>query len=180
MSEHSNTPTPLRARRQGQRLTAEQRKVAQERFLEAFGNTANVRAACLKAGIDRSTVYRWQEVDETFGFRFKQAEAAANDLIRAALWRRGVDGVDRYVISQGKLVYVKNEKGEMVPLKEKEYSDSLLALLAKARMPEFRDKSSVDVNASIHGTVQHVRKLHALSDEELDLLEQLAAKAQEG
>lgn len=144
MSEQINTTTPQRTRRRGQRMTDKERKAAQEKFLKTFSETANVRAACKEAGIDRSQVYRWQEHDEIFGFKFRQASEEANDLIRAALWRRGLHGIERYVISQGKLVYGPDGK----PLTEREYSDNLLALLAKARMPEFRDKSQLDVNTN--------------------------------
>lgn len=173
----SNTPTPHThiGRKQGRRLTKQEREQAQSTFLEAFAESANVRSSCQMVGIDRSTFYQWLEHDESFTLAFRQAELEANDTIRAELFRRAVQGVEEPVVSMGSLVYHQGK-----PLTVKKYSDSLLALLAKARMPEFRDKSSVDVNASIHGTVQHIRKLHALSDEELDLLEQLAAKAQEG
>jgi hypothetical protein len=138
MPEDSTTPTPLRIRRHGQRMNAKERKTVQEKFLQSFSRTANIRAACLAAHIDRSTVYYWQEHDTEFSLKFNVANEEANDLIRAALWRRGVEGVETYVISMGKAVYVDGK-----PLMEREYSDNLLALLAKARMPEFRDKGII-------------------------------------
>ncbi len=161
MSEQPNTPTPytpnVKMRRQGQRMNAKERRAAQEKFLKSFSMTANVRAACLNAGIDRSMVYYWQEHDTEFSLKFNIANEEANDMIRAALWRRGVEGIQRRVISMGRVVYeeepvldakgkpVLDAKGKPVvkqgkPIMEPEYSDSLLALLAKARMPEFREK----------------------------------------
>ena len=160
MPDKNVSTTAQRVRRRGQRLTAEERKTAQETFLQTFSMTANVRAACMKAGIDRSQVYRWQEHDEAFSQRFKQAELDANDLIRAELFRRAVQGYDKPVTSFGKQVYVIDEHDKPKPLMERVYSDNLLALLAKARMPEFREKSSMEVNA----THTSGRELQALQE----------------
>jgi hypothetical protein len=184
MPEQINTSTPQRTRRPGQRMTAVQRKATQEVFLQAFSMTANVRASCLKAGIDRSLVYQWQEHDDAFSFKFKQAELDANDMIRGELFRRAVQGVDEPVISVGKLVYVEDKNKKMVPLTIKKYSDSLLSLLAKARMPEFRDQSKVDVNAQV--TTQSAGTLNIdtrnMTQEELSQLKALAMsmKARQG
>jgi hypothetical protein len=138
-----------RKRRQGQRPSAEERKIAQETFLQAFSMTANVRAACMKAGISRNTVYEWQEKDEQFGFKFRQASEDANDLIRGELFRRAVQGYEKPVISMGRPVFIEDDKGQSKPMMERVYSDSLLSLLAKARMPEFRDKQHIDVSMRI-------------------------------
>lgn len=142
--QDSLTP-PTRIRRPGQRLTKKERETAQEVFLQAFSNTANVRAACMKAGISRTIIYEWAEHDEQFSHRFKQAELDANDMIRGELFRRAVQGYDRPVTSMGKQVYAEGGK----PLMERVYSDTLLSLLAKARMPEFRDKQHIEHSGSI-------------------------------
>lgn len=134
-------------RGRGKHLTKEQRAEVQERFLRSFRNTANVRASCMAAGIDRNTIYTWLETDETFSLEYKQAELDANDTIRAELFRRAVQGYEKPVVSMGKQVFVDGK-----PLMERVYSDSLLVLLAKARMPEFREKSQVDVTHRIKTT----------------------------
>lgn len=144
MREHDSSTPLTRKRRQGQHMSKEERAKVQEIFLQAFSMTANVRAACMKAGISRNTVYEWAEHDERFSLRYKQAELDANDLIRGELFRRAVQGYEKPVISIGKVVYDKDGK----PLMEKVYSDSLLSLLAKARMPEFRDKQQVDLTTT--------------------------------
>lgn len=159
----SDSMTPyMRKRRPGQRPTAEERKIAQETFLQVFAVTANVRAACMKAGISRNTVYEWQEKDEQFGFKFRQASEDANDLIRGELFRRGVQGYDKPVVSMGKQVFVEEElpSGKKVykPLMERMYSDNLLSLLAKARMPEFREKQQFDVNTT--NTTKDIQAIH--------------------
>jgi hypothetical protein len=171
MPEQIDRSTPSRAiRRRGQHLTKEERVAIQEKFLKTFANNANVRAACFVAGINRSQVYRWQETDEQFSFRFKQAEADANDMLRAAAWKRGVEGVDKPVVSMGKQVRVDGK-----PLMERVYSDNLLSLLMKARMPEFRDKSQVDATVSINTPQAGNITLNTkdMTDEELSLLHAL-------
>lgn len=159
MGDDIHTSTPhARKRRPGQRMTADERRATQEKFLKSFSMTANVRAACMAAGIDRTLVYQWAEHDEAFSLKFKQAELDANDVVRAELFRRAVQGVEEPVVSMGKLVYVEDEKkkGQMKPLTVRKYSDQLLSLLAKARMPEFRDKQQVEMSGPGGGPLQTV------------------------
>lgn len=146
-SPEIRTSTHIRTsqRRKGQRLSKQERETAQETFLQSFATTANVRAACAAAGIDRATVYTWMEHDEFFALRYKQAELDANDTIRAAIFQRGVLGYEKPVVSMGKVVY--GQDG--MPLMERVYSDTLLSLLAKARMPEYRDKQQIEHSGSI-------------------------------
>src|SRR5713101_5545134 len=117
MPDSNTTPPPTRAlkRRRGQRLTAEERKTAQHKFIDSFKRNANVTAACVQAGIDRSQIYRWQEHDEAFSLRYHQAELEANDMLLAAAWQRGVLGVEEPVVSMGNQVYVEvMENGKKV------------------------------------------------------------------
>ena len=164
MNDDINNSTPKK-RRPGQRMTSTQRKAAQAAFLATFEQSANVTQACRAAGIDRSMAYQWLEHDEQFSILYHQAEQIANDAIRAEIFRRGHDGVEEPVLNQGQLVYEyepvldengeqrKDEKGKPMwkrgrMFTVRKYSDTLLIFLAKARMPEFRDKSSVDVNTN--------------------------------
>lgn len=152
MSEQFRSSAPLRAmRRQGQHLRDDEREAAQEKFLEILSKTANIRAACKVVGIDRNMVYYWQEHDAEFSMRFNIANQEANDLLLAAAWERGVKGTEKPVVSMGKQVFVEEHvHGKVVkkPLMERVYSDNLLALLMKARMPEFRDKQQVDLHTN--------------------------------
>ncbi len=163
------TTGPQRIRRRGQRMTAEEKRVAKETFLQAFSMTANVRAACLKAGIDRSQVYRWQEHDQEFSMKFNIAEQEANDLIRAELHRRAIQGYERPRVSCGKIVY--DDNGEI--LKERVYSDNLLGLLAKARLPEFREKESADTVQVDNVNILTI-DTRLLSSDQLSILKTLA------
>lgn len=142
MSEHPRTNASPRARRrQGQNLTKVERALAQTRFLETFKLNANITASCQAAGIDRSTVYQWQEHDTEFALRYQQAEQAANDMLLAAAWKRGVQGVEKRVVSMGKVVYGDDGK----PLLEREYSDTVLLRLMSWRIPGFRENSGTTI-----------------------------------
>jgi len=123
-------------------MTAEEKRIAKETFLKTLGNTANVRAACMQAGVDSSTVYRWQEHDDNFAFAFRQANQEANWLIFGEAWRRAMQGEKRYVVSRGEIV--KGPDGN--PLTYQDKSDRMLELLLKARMAEFRDKGTTIIN----------------------------------
>lgn len=146
MSNAIDKTTPQRTRRRrGDRMTAEERTQAQRKFIEALGRTANVTAACMQAGIHRSTVYIWQEHYPEFGMEFQEANKRANDVLFGEAWRRATQGDESYVVSAGKLVYGPDGK----PLMERKRSDRMLELLLKARMPEFRDKQQVEVSGSL-------------------------------
>lgn len=72
---------------------------------------------------------------------YQEAKAAGDDIIRAEIFRRGVNGVKRAIYHDGKVVGHKQE-----------YSDNLLMFLAKARMPEeFGNKQTVDHNIKFDG-----------------------------
>src|SRR5207253_3228748 len=100
---------------------------------EAFAKTGVIRSAARAAEIDRSTVYAWQEHDDQFSVRFGQARAESDDRIREEIRRRALSGTL-------KPVYYLGERVGTI----REYSDTLLIFLAKARMPEFRQPLAVD------------------------------------
>jgi hypothetical protein len=139
--QSDRSTVPARKRRMGQRLTRAERELAQAAFLDAFRRNANITAAALAAGIDRSTFYQWQEHDAEFALRYQQAEQAANDLLLAAAWKRAVQGVERPIVSMGKVIY--GEDGR--PLMIREYSDQVLLRLMSWRIPGFRESSSTTI-----------------------------------
>lgn len=144
-----------------------ERQAIQAIFLATFERSANITESCKVAGIDRSTFYDWLEKYETFSLLYNQAKEIANDAVRAEVKRRGMDGVEEPVVSQGQLVYDydpvideitgeqrKDEKGKLMWQRGKmvtvrKYSDTLLIFLAKARMPEFREKQQVEVTGHV-------------------------------
>lgn len=106
-------------------------------FLDSFTHHGIVTHAARDAGIHRKTVYDWLEHDEDFSFAFNQAKEAAKDEIRAEIRRRGHDGFDEQVLVGGKIHTVHK------------YSDTLLIFHAKMLMPEYRDKSQIEMSGSL-------------------------------
>lgn len=97
----------------------------------------NFKAAAKAIGRDVRTLYRHRETDEAFRTALVEARAAMLDAVRAEIYRRAVEGVERRVYYQG------------VELETvREYSDTLLVLMAKS-LPEYRE--AIDVNVA--GTV---------------------------
>lgn len=68
---------------------------------------------------------------------YHQAEQIANDRLRREILRRGVEGWLEPQFSAGK------NMGNV-----RKYSDTLLIFLAKARMAEFKEKQTLDVNTT--------------------------------
>jgi hypothetical protein len=155
-AETNTNPTP-------EKSTKEERQLA---FLEAYARQANVMVAARAAGIHRSTAYEWLEHDQDFSFAYHQAKEAAKDVIRAEIFRRGHDGWDEPVYQMGYYAGTVHK-----------YSDTLLIFHAKMLMPEYREKSQVDINAQVQ---HHPNAAYAhLSNEELDELERLWQVAEE-
>jgi hypothetical protein len=109
-------------------------KQRQRAFLAAFAEHGNVLLSAQKAGITRTTVYTWLEHDEDFFFAYNQAKEDAKDVLRAEIYRRGKEGFDEAVYQLGKY------RGTV-----RKYSDTLLIFHAKALMPEYREKQSLEV-----------------------------------
>ena len=63
-------------------------------FLQAFRNSANVRAACQAAGIDRTTVYKARQRSKEFAKAWQEAREDAIDALEAVAWQRARGGSD--------------------------------------------------------------------------------------
>ncbi len=127
------------ARKPGESLTPEERLRLQDAVLEAYADKGTIRAACIKVGIHRSTFYDWQEKDETFSFRFKQAQALYDESLRDEINRRAKEGWLEPLVSAGQRL------GTV-----RKYSDTLLIFHSKMRMPEYREKTQVDMTATVN------------------------------
>ena len=114
--------------------SAQQKKA----FLAAFAEYGNVSRAADASEVERRTVYKWLEHDETFALQYRQAEIQAEDVLEHAAWKRAVNGVEQEhgVYSQGMQVATEVKT---------EYSDVLLMFLLKARNPKkYRERVSID------------------------------------
>jgi hypothetical protein len=106
------------------------KKIRQGLFLSVFEKTGINEDGIRAAGIDRTTFYNWKE-DPDFLSLYKKAEDAASDLLEREAVRRAVSGTQ-------KPVFYKGEECGLI----KEYSDTLLMFVMKARKPEkYRDNS---------------------------------------
>lgn len=93
-----------------------------EVFLASLREVPVVARACEAVGIERSTAYRRREDDPEFAAAWDDAMETGIDRAEQEAFRRAVQGTDKGVWHQGVLVG-----------SEKVYSDSLLALMLKAR-----------------------------------------------
>lgn len=107
-------------------------KTWQEIFLKELRDCGNVSAACAKAHVERSTVYKEKKHDDTFAEQWKNALDDAMDSLEAEAWRRARDGVPRLIFYKGALVTDDKDN----PIIQRDYSDTLMTLLLKAHRPD--------------------------------------------
>jgi transposase-like protein len=105
-----------------------------ELFLEAYKQCGTIVQACRETGIGRTTIYMWRNDDPEFLKALDVAEDEATESLIAEARRRAHDGVD-------KPIYYKGSKVDTV----KEFSDTLLMFLIKAKRPEYRDKNVTEL-----------------------------------
>jgi hypothetical protein len=116
-------------------------RAKQQAFLAAYAEQGTLTGAAAAAGVSRHAVYRWMAIDGDFASKWKDAREEFADRLEAEARRRAVEGVEEYVVSSGKLVY--GPDGQ--PLKQRRFSDHLLALMLKAkRGEEYRERSSIE------------------------------------
>ncbi len=97
------------------------KKVSQQRFLVAYRNSANIRAACDVCGITRDTFYRWRDDDPEFRAQLGDAGEEATETLEAIAWQRA-----------------------------RKISDTLLIFLLKARRPlVYRETRDVNLSGSV-------------------------------
>lgn len=126
-------------------------------FLKHFAQCGVVTAAARKAGINRQSVYVYRDRHPDFAERWKQAEAEAVEMAEAEMHRRAVVGVL-------KPVYQGGEKVGAI----REYSDTLLIFMLKARRPAvYRDTSRVVLAGDANDPVRHehsgaIKQQHSL------------------
>lgn len=112
-------------------------------FLEAFRLHGNVSWACRETKTNRADVYRWKEHDEQFMLAWNIAETEATETMEQEAYRRAVQGTDKPIYQSGALV------GTV-----REYSDTLLIFMLKARSPEkYRDRYDLKHGGQIDHTV---------------------------
>ena len=66
--------------------------------MAALRESANVRAACVAAGVVRSTAYKWREEDADFAAEWDAALEDACDLLESTAWQRAHESSDTLLI----------------------------------------------------------------------------------
>lgn len=118
-------------------------KLAQ--FLQVLADTANVSAAAKKIRIDRSHMYRLRGEDEEFAAAWDEAVKLGTAALEDEAVRRAKDGTLKPVFYQGVKV------GTI-----REYSDTLLIFLLKARDPDkYADRVKKELSGPGGGPVGH-------------------------
>ncbi len=124
----------------------------QAKFLTHLSETGQVTRSAVLAGWDRVQAYRLKAESEKFAEAWQDALEAYADRLEAEAFRRGVAGTPKGVWHQGVKV------GE-----ELQYSDSLLALMLKAkRKKEYGDASKVELTGADGGPVKVEESPHAI------------------
>lgn len=113
-------------------------------FLAHLARTGNVQASCDRAKIGRRTAYDRREGDPEFRSAWEDAERIAVEVLEEEARRRAVDGTLRPVFHQG-------AKCGAV----REYSDTLLIFLLKARDPKYREAGRLQVAGDPNNPIRH-------------------------
>lgn len=108
-------------------------------FLAHLAKHGNVSAAALASGVGRRTWYTQKAEDQVFSDAWDDAVEIATDLLILEAKRRAYKGTKKPVFHQGR------QCGSV-----REYSDSLMMFLIKAKKPEYRDNKTVDLNVHKH------------------------------
>src|SRR5215469_18944091 len=123
----------------------------QEKFLGAYAEHARVFKAAEIAGVARTQHYAWLKESRVYAKAFDEVKAQAAQALEDEAVRRAVNGVDKPVFYQGEVC------GQVT-----EYSDTLLAMLLKAHIPDrYKERSE---------TTTKIQK-HEFSDEAVVLTE---------
>lgn len=113
-------------------------------FLDTLAATANVTRAIEATKAERTAIYGWRNDDEAFARDWDAALDLGTDALEDEAVRRAHEGVDRPVYQGGKLV------GTV-----REYSDTLMITMLKARRPEkFKDRSATELTGKDGGAIE--------------------------
>ncbi len=141
-------------------------------FVSALASSGNISWSARRAKVTRQYVYQAREADLEFAAAWDDAIEQSSDAMEQAGWHRAVKGVKKT-----KSFYYEGERvGEDIIT---EYSDTLLMFFLKARRPEqYRERIDHSLHGPGGGPIRHTTEpdLSQLTDEELDLYEQLTAK----
>jgi hypothetical protein len=131
--------------KRGHHPTTDEQRAA---FIEALRENANVSQAAKRAGFDRTTAYAMRKADEAFADAWDDALAQSLDKLRQVAFEIAT-GVDKPVISMGKLVMVRDDEGKERPLMERVVDGQTLRFLLAAHDPTYRPQPAVAAPATV-------------------------------
>ena len=137
-ASYSTPPTPQHIVRPDMvyAFDAEARQV----FLEELAVCGRLHRAAAIAGVRRQTISMHRKSDPEFEEQCQEALEAYRDLVRSTIQRRALEGDLVPIVGR-----VGRDRDGIIGY-QRRYSDSLLVMEAKRIDPEYRDKSTVDVN----------------------------------
>jgi hypothetical protein len=140
----------------------------QRLYLEALAEIPRLGRAAKKAGVSGIQAMAWRRKDQVFAQAFEVAYRMGLERAEGELWRRGIEGVEKPVYQQGKLV------GTV-----REFDTTAAMFMLRGAMPEkYREKGGPEGSGSVSvGTVNNVHvTVGGLSTEEIEArLKQAAA-----
>jgi len=159
-----------------------QARYAKQIFLGSLTRHASViEAVASQRWYSRSWFDIERGKDPAFDADWTEAIETAVDKLRLEAWRRGAEGVDEPVTYQGEYSYTTHPTtGEPEKTVVRKYSDGLLKLLLKRYDPAFRERTGVDLTASVDGGLTQdaaMKALGQLKPEELAVLQKVVDEA---
>lgn len=151
---------------------------AKTTFLRALAETGELRRACLSVGVPVWLLFQWRKKDVQFAEDWAAALEAGRTCLEAEAYRRAMEGVRKPLYYKGEPIYlyrtvtdedgaparddegrelrevIRDENGQPVQAAEVNYSDSLLLAMLKAYVPEFQDKSKVELSGPGGGPIE--------------------------
>ena len=118
-------------------------------FLARFSTLASVSKACKLSRVPRSNIYDWLKIDTQFKQLYDLTADQALGALEDEAVRRAFEGTNRPVFQGGKKVGL-----------IREYSDTLLIVLLKARAPEkYKDRMYQELTGKGGGPVATESKI---------------------
>ena len=147
-------------------------------FLRALAETGELRRACLAVDVPVWLLFQWRKKDAQFAEDWATALEAGKTILEAEAFRRAVEGVRKPLFYQGQPIYlyrtlvdefgqpmrdeqgrdirevIRDANGQPVQAAEVTYSDSILMGMLKAHVPEYQDKSKVELTGAGGGPIE--------------------------
>ncbi len=119
-------------------------------FLETYIATGRFVHSCQCADIASNTVRKYIKEIPEFAEEYEQAKLQHAELIYSRMMDRGVKGFEKPLSAKGKLT------GDVIV----EVSDNVLLAMARAKIPEFADKRTVQQTTKVEGYVVHEHQIN--------------------